>query len=610
MTNKEISHLLRNVAVAYLLKDENKYRFQIIAYQKAADAIDLSPREVKDLWKEGKLLTINAIGPKIAEYLEELLVKGKVSHFEKLMKDIPKTLFELLSVPGIGPKKAYKLVKILKINKEGTAIEKVKNAAEKNKISKIEGFGEKSQSDILINIQSFKKGQIKENRMVLPFAYEISKDIISYLKIIPEVIVAESLGSLRRMASTIGDIDIAVSTLNNNKVIEHFCNYPKKERLLEKGETTASFILTNGKQVDLMVQSPKSFGALLQHFTGSKQHNIALREYALKQKMSLSEYGIKINNNSLVSPKSLLNKQNYNSKTKIYEFENEKDFYNALKLQWIPPELREDKGEIEASAKNKLPNLVSIKDIKGDLHLHSNYNLEPSHDLGQNSMQEMLEKAENLNYQYIAVSEHSPSVGNHTKKEIIDILKRRKDYIEQINYSHEKNKKNTVKKIFNSMEVDILINGEISIPNEGIDQLDYYIVSIHSGFNMQKEEITKRILHGLENEKAKILGHPTGRLLGKREGYEADWLKIFNYCAKNNKAIEISAYPDRLDLPDYLVKEAINNNVKLVINTDSHDVNQMNMMFYGVSVGRRGWAKVSDIINTLSYNNFIEWIKK
>ncbi|RJQ24667.1 DNA polymerase beta family protein, partial [Candidatus Parcubacteria bacterium] len=293
MTNKEIAQLLRKVAAAYGIKDEKRHRFQIIAYERAADTVEHLNTELTDIYREGKLDKIPGIGTSITSYIEELISKGKVKHFEEVMKGVPEAAFALLDVPTFGPKKAYKIASTFKLENGKTAVEDVKKLAKQGKIAEIPGFGKKSETDILRAIDEYKQGKTKTGRTPLPYALELAQKVVDFLKESKDAIKVFPLGSLRRMMPTVGDIDIAVATNNPQEVINHFVSFPGKERILEKGDTSASILTTGGKQVDLMVQKPESFGALLQHFTGSKAHNIHLREYALKKGLSLSEYGIK-----------------------------------------------------------------------------------------------------------------------------------------------------------------------------------------------------------------------------------------------------------------------------------------------------------------------------
>lgn len=585
MTNHEIAKLLKNIAAAYAIKDESKYRFQIIAYQKASDTVDHFTTEVSDLVKEKKLHILPNIGSSIRTYLEELVTNGKVVHFDQIMNNIPQAVFPLLEIPTFGPKKAYKLVIKFQLKNPETVIDDIKKAAENKKISQLEGFGIKSELDILQAIKEYEKGINKISRMVLPYASDIANKIIKYMELCPEVENIYPLGSLRRKKETIGDIDLAVSSSEPEKVIEHFIHYPYKERIIEKGSSTSSLLTSGGIHIDLMVQPSESFGSLLQHFTGSKEHNIRLREYALDLGLSLSEYGVRSKSNP----------------DKIDKYNDEKDFYRALGLDWIPPEIRENTGEIELAKKHRLPRLVENTDIKGDFHLHSNYPIETSHDMGIDSMKSMIKKADKLGYKYIGFSEHNPSVSKHSDSEIYQILYKRKKVIEQIN------KSNNSVRVLSLLETDILPNGHLAVNDESLALLDATLVSIHSVFSMNKLEMTKRVIKGLSHPKAKILSHPTGRLLNQRLGYDLDWSVVFAFCSSEDKAIEINAYPTRLDLPYQLVRQAIENKVKLAINTDSHSINQMNLMEYGVSVARRGWATKNDILNAQEYNKVIEF---
>ncbi|MBI2195805.1 MAG: hypothetical protein HYU48_02055 [Candidatus Levybacteria bacterium] len=587
MNNVEIAKLLRNVAAAYTIKSEYKYKFQILAYLKAADSVEHASTELRTLYQQGVLEKIPGIGPTIEKRLSELFKTGRVKHFEEAFEGISPAVFPLLDVPSFGPKKANKLVSYFNLKNPKTVIEDIKKLAISGKIEGIEGFGKKSQADILQAINEYRSGTTKNKRMVLTYAFALAKEIVEYLGKHKDVIRAEPLGSLRRMNATVGDVDIAVTSKNTEAVIDYFISFPGKERVIERGPTTASILVGGGKHVDMLILPPRQFGSLLQHFTGSKHHNVALREYALKRHLSLSERGIK-----------LLSKKG----SPLLEFSSEEKFYNYLGLKWIPPELRENEGEIEAAGKDELPNLIDIKDIKGDLHIHTNYQLDSSHDYGDSSMEDMIRRARELRYEYVGLSDHNPSIGNHTKSEIYSILSKRRKKIEQLQRS------NKSIRVINMLEMDIIASGNLAIDDKGIELVDALIVSVHSSFSTSREEMTKRVLKGLSHPKAKILAHPTGRLLNSRPGYELDWNKIFDFCVKHNKALEINAWPERLDLPDTLVKQAKEAGVKFVIDTDSHAIFHMDNMFYGVSVARRGWAEKKDVLNALPAKKFIDWI--
>lgn len=599
ITNIELAQLLRKVAAAYQILDEN--RFKIIAYERVADSIEHLTSEVKDLWDDDKLNEIPSIGEAITKHLNELFRTGRVAHFDTVMKKVPPGVFPLLLIPGIGPKKAYKLVTELHIDgNEDEAIQKLAAAAHAHKVAPLEGFGEKSEEDILAAIETYKKGAIKENRMELPAADSIAEHVIEYIKKLGSTTVEriDVLGSLRRQAATIGDIDIAVATRKPDAVITHFVTYPH-QKLIEKGPTGGSLLLHNGKQVDLRVQKPESYGAMLQYFTGSKNHNIALREFALSKGLSLNEYGIKL-------LRRMSNDQfpisNYDKIKKLYTFKDEKSFYEALGLPWIPPELREDKGEIEAAKEEKLPHLVKPGDIKGDLHIHTNYDLETSHDLGIDPLTSYITRAAALGYQYIGISDHNPSVTKHTASQIVEIMKRRKEY-----YEHQAQGKNV--HVFIMCEVDIQPGGTLAMPVEAFEYVDAVVVSIHSSFTQGRAETTERVIAALcAHSKVRIFGHPTGRLLTQREGVDLDWKEVFAICKKRDIALEINAYPQRLDLPDTIVYDARKEGLRFCINTDSHATDQMDMMRYGVSVARRGWCQKDDVVNTMEYNEFTHWL--
>ncbi len=569
-SNKEIAAIFRQISAAFSAKGGDY--FKIIAYDRAADSIEKSTSELKDLWDDNKLDTVPGLGKNMQSHIDELFRTGKVKHFEQVKRGLPQGMFPLLAIPGMGPKNAYKLAKTLKIKD----INDLESKAKQGEIRGLEGFGEKSEKDILSAIEELKG---RSNRYPLPLAFATAQRVIDYLKKQEDCQEAQPLGSLRRMVATVGDVDIAVSSSQSAKIISHFKKFREIGRILTAGPTASSVVLKNGIQVDVKVQPPDAFGALLQHFTGSKNHNIHLRELSLKKNYSLSEYGIKVKN-------------------KIKKFHSEKDFYEFLGLDYIEPELREDTGEIEAAQKHQLPNLINLKDIKGDIHLHSSYPIEPSHDLGANDFEEIITKAKSMGYQYVGFSDHSPGFATHTKEQILSLIEKRNKKIEQIKYSH----KNFG--ILNLLEIDILTNGELSVPEEGLKMLDGAIAGIHSSHRQDKKTITKRLLTAASSPYVQVISHPTGRLLLERDSYEVDWPQIFAACAKTKTMLEINAWPNRLDLPDILVREAIEKGITLVINSDAHQIDEMDNMKFGVAVARRGWCEKKNIANTLPWLEF------
>lgn len=575
MNNLQIAELLRDVAASYQLKDKDKYKFQIIAYERAADAVEHATSELKDLWDDGKLEEVPGTGPSIAEHLSDVFKKGSSKHFDELIKNIPGEAFRLMKLPGIGIKTAMKMIE------------------------------EGDRTEIEAKLKEVDEREKKGTRHLLPYAAMVAHEVMEYLLKGPGVSRVDPLGSLRRRVSTIGDIDIAAATTDEIGLLDYFTKYSKSQKTIEKGSKTASILLPGNVQVDLMVQSPDSYGSLLQHFTGSKHHNIALREYAQKKGLSLSEYGIKT------------------KAGKTMKFDDEAGFYKYLKMDYIEPELREDTGEIEAALESKVPNLVDLAGIKGDLQIHSDYDIETSHDLGESSMEEIIKKANDLNYEYIAFTEHNPSRSKHTNDQVVEILKRKRERIDQLNYSLKSLNTNyiqtdrirprkghpSVKRVFNSLEIDILHDGKLAIPENALELLDFALVSIHSNFNMNKNEMTKRVIEALSHPKVRIFAHPTARKLNEREGVELNWPEIFDFCAKNKKWVEINCDPMRLDLPDYLVKEAVKSGVKMTLGTDAHNKDGLNNMTFGVSVARRGWAEPNDIINTRTLVDFEKLLK-
>ncbi len=572
-SNRDIAKLLREVAAAYTVK--NGPYFKIIAYTAAADSIDHATSELKDLWEDKKLDSVPALGKSMQSYLDELFKTGRVKHFDQIKENIPTAMFDLLDLVGMGPKTAYKLTTALDIKNIGD----LEKAAKAGKIRTLPTFGEKSEQDILSAIAEH-RGK-SEQRYPMPFAFNISERLIEYMKSLPACEKVEPLGSLRRMVATIGDVDIAIASKDPKTVIKHFKSFRETARVVGAGDVSSSIILKNGFRVDLKIQPPDAFGSLLQHFTGSKYHNIRLREFALKKGMSLSEYGIKYKN-------------------KLHKFSNEVDFYKFIGLDYIEPEMREDTGEITLALEHKLPTLIKSSDIKGDLHIHSSYPIEPSHDLGKDTFKALIKRAKELKYAYLGLSDHSPGVGTHTKSQLVALIKKRTETIEQIKNS-EKNFR-----VLNLLEIDVLSNGDLSVPQAGLDLLDGAIAGIHSGHGQNKELITRRLLTAIRCPKVKIISHPTGRILGERSSYDADWPVVFKECAKTNTYLEINAWPTRLDLPDALVREAKSFGVKFVIDSDAHALDHMDNMMFGVSVARRAWCTKKDIVNT---SNFVEFRK-
>lgn len=562
MTNLEIAELLRNVASSYQYSDPLKYKFQIIAYNRAADSIEHANSELKDLWDDGKLEEVPSIGLSISKHLDEIFRTGKSKHFEELMKDIPKDAFTLMVLPKVGLKTAMKMI------------------------------AELPKSELKLKIDEAERIKNTVKRHLLPYAESIANEVVSWLKEEGNVVKIDTLGSLRRKSATVGDIDIAVATTKPLEVIERFVSYPKKQKVIEKGPVTSSLLLPGDVQVDILVMNPDAYGNALQHFTGSKFHNIALREHSLKKGWSMNEHGIK----NVKSGKTI-------------GIKTEKELYEFLDLKYIEPELRENMGEIEASKNIRLPDLIKLEDIKADLQIHSNFDIETSHDLGINSMEEIVKRAGELNYEYLAFTEHNPSKKGHDEKQIEGILKRKREKVDELNYSNQKLKNKRVPFVFNSLEIDMGKDGSLPVSVKGVETLDFALVSIHSSFDLSRNDMTDRVLRALSYPNVKIFAHPTGRKINEREGVELNWEKVFEFCLKNDKWIEINSDPMRLDLPDTLVRDAVKLGVKLTMGTDTHSIDMMDNMKYGVNVARRGWAEKKDIINTINLKEFKEMLQ-
>ncbi len=551
-SNKQIADLLRNVAAVYQIK--NKNQFQIRAYDLAADSIEHSTSDIKTLWEEGQLDGVPGLGDKIRGYLDELFREGKVRHFEEAFVGIHKSIFEFLKIPGIGPKTAQRLSE--------AGVKSVDDLEEKIKKGKLldKDFSEKILQKILQGIGEYKR---KSDRILLPVAQNSAQEIIAYLQDFSKVKRADTLGSLRRMVATVGDIDLSAASEDPEAVVKHFCNYSGVERVIESGERTATVLLKIGQRVDLTVQPPESYGNLLQHLTGSKNHNIKLRSLARDNGLSMSEYGIT------------------DLKTKkVHKFESEEKVYKLLGLPYIEPELREDTGEIEAAAKNKLPKLIELSAIKGDLHTHTFWTD------GKNSVSEMAQRALELGREYIALTDHSYPTLQYDK---------RNNQIEQYNYSQSKIR------VIKGLEVNINVDATLQIPDDVLSKHELNWVSIHTSFRQSEKEMTERIIKALENKYVTGMAHPTGRILLEREGIEADWGKIFKFASDNGKIIEINSFPNRTDLPDLLIREAKKYQVKFSIDTDSHHLEHLSLMTYGVANSRRGWVEKKEVINTLPY---------
>jgi len=568
--NQEIARIFNDIADILEIKGENPFRIR--AYRRAAQNIEGLTRNVSEIPKE-ELMTIPGIGKDLAGKVEEYVRTGRLQFYEDLKKEVPGGLATLLSVPSLGPKTAKLLFEKLKIKD----IETLEKFAREHKLIGIPGIREKTEDNILKGIEMLKRGmERKPLGMVLPLAH----NILEHLRKKAPVKHLSIAGSIRRWKDTIKDIDILATSENPKEVMKAFVHFPHVKDILMQGPTKSSVIIHEGIQVDLRVVEEDSFGAALAYFTGSKAHNIRLREMGVKLGLKINEYGIFREKDD----KKLGGKE-------------ERDIYRILGLLYIPPELREDTGEIEAALEGRLPKLVELEDIKGDLHVHSKWS-DGSHDFD-----ELIAAAKRRGYEYIAITDHSKGLGvargltaerlMEEKKEIDAINKRLKGF-----------------RLLAGIEVDIRSNGQLDLSDEVLKKMDIVVASIHSGFRQSREQITKRLISAMRNPHVSIIAHPTGRLIGERDAYDVDMQGVLKVALETGTALEINACPLRLDLNDTHAKMAKEMEIPIVISTDAHITSHFDYMAYGVSIARRGWLEKEDILNTLSYGALKKVLKK
>jgi DNA polymerase (family X) len=581
LKNREVAELFYEVAD---ILEYQQIEWKPRAYRKAAQMIENLGEDIEKIYeKEGKkgLTEIPGVGESIADHIAEYLETGKVEKFERLEEKAPSGTVELMEIRGLGAKKMKKLADALEIR----TLQDLKNAVNTHKIRKLEDFGEKSEENLAKAIEQYEKSH---SRINLGKALPLAEDIISALKAECENRVCKTdlskiiyTGSLRRLKETIGDIDILAEAEKEDalKVMDIFTSLPDVEQVVLKGSTKSSVILRKGTAIDLRVVPPESYGAALQYFTGSKEHNIELRNIAIRKGYKLSEYGLYLKDSG-----------------KQVAGGSEEEIYEKLGLGYIPPELRESRGEIKAAAVNELPRLIEAGDLRGDLHIHTNYSE------GKESIETMLSGAEALNYEYIAITDHSRSQRIAGGLEI-ERLKAQWKEIDKLS-NHFKIK------ILKGSEVEILRDGSLDYPEEILKKLDIVLGAVHSGFSAPEERTTERIITALENKHLDILAHPSGRLLGKRKAYEVNFEKVFEIADANGKVIEINSQPSRLDLNDELILRAKDFGLKFCISTDSHSLSDLTFMRYGLGQARRGWLEKEDVVNTYPYSRLNEFFKK
>jgi DNA polymerase (family 10) len=570
MTNGEIARILREIAI---LLDMEGVQFKPRAYEKVAYAVEALEQPLSELYKKEGVEAIEAIpgvGKAIGEKIVTLLETGHLPYYEELKQQTPVDLASLTSIEGLGPKMIKALYDQLGIK----TVADLEKAAQEGKIRNLSHFGEKSEQKILKGIAFLKKSSGRfPLGVALPLVLEI-QDRLRKVKGVKQVAIA---GSIRRRKETIGDGDLIVVSSHPDLVMDVLVTMPEVVHVHGKGHTKSSVKLNNGMDVDLRVVEEESFGAALNYSTGSKDHNIVLRRIAQEKNLKLNEYGVFRGEKSIAG-------------------RTEEEVYEALGLPYIPPELRENTGEIEAALKGQLPDLVGYDDLRGDLQTQTTWTD------GANSIEEMVEEARRLGHEYIAITDHTKSLamtrGSDEKK-----------LREQAAAIDELNKKFKGFKILKGAEVNINRDGTLDIADEALAKLDVVGVAVHSHFNLSREEMTRRIIRAMENPHADILFHPTGRLIQRREPYDVDIDEIIKTAKRTGTVLEIDAYPDRLDLKDEHIRKAVEAGVKLVIDSDAHSINHLHYLHYGIATARRGWAKKSDILNTKPLKEFLKSLK-
>jgi DNA polymerase (family 10) len=571
MNNRQLADTF--TLIADLLEIKGEIIYKTLAYRKAADSLTSLGRDAKEYWKEGKLQDIPGVGKAIAEKIDELLSTGNLEFLEKLKAEIPPGLADWLPVPGMGPKKIALIWKELGI----TELSELEKAAKEGKLRDLPGMGEKSEAQIIEGIASLAR---RSGRIPLGRAWPLAQEIIAKLRQVEGVTAAEPAGSLRRMRSTVGDLDILVAAKDSAPVMEAFTSLPGVMRVLGKGETKSSIEFTDGVRAQLWVLAPEKFGTALVYATGSKDHNVRLREYALDQGLSLSEHALtKTDGSGEITCAT------------------EEEVYEELGLPWIPPELREDRGEVQAAKTGKLPNLIELEDIRADLQVHSTWSD------GKLSMLEMARAAAKRGIEVIAFTDHSVSLGvtgglsmEDHEQQAAEIEEAQKELGDSI-------------RILHATEVEIKADGSLDYPDEFLASLDLVLASLHTSLRQPHEKVTQRLLNAIRNPHVDIIGHPTGRLIPDREGADLDMDAVLEAAAESGVALEINAHPARLDLEDIYAKRAKEMGIPISINTDAHSEADLDMLHFGVATARRAWLTAEDVINTWPTERLLGWLK-
>lgn len=566
--NEEVALLLENIAELLMLKNENPYRIR--AYTTAAQNIRALDVDIEELARQGRLDEIPGVGKALAAKIEEYLQTGKLQYYEELKREVPIQAVDLLEVPGIGPARAHLLYEKLGI----TTIQELLQAAQEHKLRDLPGFGEKLEERIAREAARLMQ---RTKRLLLGIALPVAEDVVAALRGIPAVKAIDPAGSLRRMKETIGDIDILVGTDDPEAVVDAFIHLPIVKEVLAVGPTRPSILTREDLQVDLRVVAPDEYGSALLYFTGSKEHNIALRTYVQERGWKLSEYGLFDESGTRLASRT------------------EEEIYRLLDMDWIPPELRENRGEIQAAREHRLPKLVEQQEIRGDLHAHTDWSD------GHDSLERMVRAAIARGYEYLVISDHSPSL-TVARGLTVERLRAQRELIREVN------ERVAPFRILQGAEVNIQSDGTLDYPDEVLAELDVVIVSVHSAFDMPIERMTERVIRALANPHVDILGHPTGRLLNSRLPYEIDLDAVLDAAAEYGVAIEVNGQPDRLDLPDIWVQRAISRGIMIACTSDAHSTRQLENMRWSVATARRGWAEARHILNTRPLPELLDWL--
>ncbi len=573
MKNKEIARIFERMGTLLEIQGENV--FKVRAYFKAAENLQHLAEDVVQLRQEARLEEIPGIGKALREKITEYLDLGKIPAYEELIKEVPESLLDIVHIPSVGPKKAKLFYDERKIKN----IEELKKQAEEGGLAGLPGIKEKTIANILNGIRIVQAGQ---ERMNLGTAIRTAEEFIAQLEVLKEVKRIEVAGSLRRAKETIRDIDILVDSSASKKVMDTFVNLPQVKSINGHGESKSSVMTKEHVQVDLRVVEPDQFGAALLYFTGSKNFNVKLRQIAMKQQMKVNEYGI-------FSTKGT-EEQRVAGKT-------EAECFSALGLPYVPPELREDIGEERIFSGKKIPRLIELKDIKGEVHVHSTWSD------GRNSIQEMVEAARQRGYEYLAISDHSPRLRVAGGVSPENLLKKKKE-IEALNEKHQ-----DFRVLFGT-EVEIDADGNLDYNDKILSDFDVVVAAIHSGFEQGREQLTRRLIKACQHKSVNVIAHPTGVHLGKREPYDVDLKQLCQAAVDGGTALEINSFPVRLDLNSDNAYFAREQGVKFMINSDAHQVAHMAYIKFGVALARRAWLTKDDVLNTLPLKDFLKAIKR